>query len=713
MHPPKDSGGLGKRLDSWKEIAAYLNRDTRTVQRWEKSEGLPVHRHVHEAQASVYAYTADLDAWRQSRKRAAQLNPLASSVVPPLEVVSQRRSVSAKKLAVAAGLVLAVGAGFAEWRRLHQPQLLPLHEKEWVLVEGFENRTGEPLLDGALRDALELELNNSTFVYVIPKERIEDTLRLMRKPADTKLDLSLAREVCLRDAAIRALVAGRTEKYGDTYVFSVELIDPVRNVPVALHSESAPNREQMWSAVRKLSNWVRESLGEAMDHIDHSNQELEKVTTPSLHAFQLFSEADRANKHAQWRVSAQLLREAVAEDPDFASAHTWLAWDLKNLNDPGWQQEIRRAMALSDKVSERERYFIKGSYYLLHGQPENAIPVLEALLRRYPDHYFGNANLASAYSETGRSQAAQKALVRQADLRPNYYVTNALAAGALMPFDVEQASKYAQRARALAEVEAPDRPGPIDVEVMLSRFDELWAREDIPGAFAELKRQLQHPKPGAWPGAIAVRYFRLGRYNDAIAMIQQDPDYPSKPRSQANFLFRLAMYSGKDEQARGILRDILQSDPNRLLGYAFPAWQLGFSGWENSLSSAAPVADPRLLAQGTLALRDGRYGAAVKLLQTAWDQHHNEMIYGPWMAEGLSIAFERLGDLPQATQALEHSSTERLQNPPEWLRNEARLSSLYRQLHRDAAARQIEDRLRKLLAFADVDHPILKELSRR
>src|ERR1700733_5570258 len=55
------------RLDSWKEIAAYLKRDVTTVQRWEKREKMPVHRHLHDRIGSVYASRADLDAWMRSR----------------------------------------------------------------------------------------------------------------------------------------------------------------------------------------------------------------------------------------------------------------------------------------------------------------------------------------------------------------------------------------------------------------------------------------------------------------------------------------------------------------------------------------------------------------------------------------------------------------------------------------------------------------------
>src|SRR5688572_29418790 len=66
--PPSSGERSGDdRLDSWKEIAAYMRRDVTTVQRWEKREGMPVHRHVHDKMGSVYAFRTDLDAWAQSR----------------------------------------------------------------------------------------------------------------------------------------------------------------------------------------------------------------------------------------------------------------------------------------------------------------------------------------------------------------------------------------------------------------------------------------------------------------------------------------------------------------------------------------------------------------------------------------------------------------------------------------------------------------------
>jgi hypothetical protein len=56
-----------ERLDTWKEIACYLNRNVRTVQRWEAVESMPVHRHLHAKSGSVHAFMSELEAWRKKR----------------------------------------------------------------------------------------------------------------------------------------------------------------------------------------------------------------------------------------------------------------------------------------------------------------------------------------------------------------------------------------------------------------------------------------------------------------------------------------------------------------------------------------------------------------------------------------------------------------------------------------------------------------------
>jgi Tol biopolymer transport system component len=113
--PPLERG-LEDRLESWKEIAAYLKRDVTTVQRWEKREGMPVHRHLHDKMGSVYASRAELDTWTRSRSlRGAQAsgveaqaaNPPSSPLYP--ETTAFRTGWKPVLLLAVAGLVLATG----------------------------------------------------------------------------------------------------------------------------------------------------------------------------------------------------------------------------------------------------------------------------------------------------------------------------------------------------------------------------------------------------------------------------------------------------------------------------------------------------------------------------------------------------------------------------------------------------------------------------
>src|SRR5262245_21182703 len=296
---------------------------------------------------------------------------------------------------IAVAVVLIGIAGLASKHYGKSGTLLPFQAQDWVLITNFENRTGEPVFDGTIEYALNRELSNSPFVHAVPPERIEDALRLMRRPRDTKVDVAVGREVCLRDGAIRALLSGRADKLGSTYVLSVALVDPHQGRTVATKSDEAANQEQIAPSVRRLSNWVRESLGEALASIRQSDQELEKVTTPSLRALQLYTQGDTGQRDKGSSFAEELFRQAIFEDPDFASAHIRLAWTLYNQGKPNeeWMQSSERAFQLREQVSERERLFITGSYFLLRDQYDKSIPAFEVLAQNYPADYWGTNNL--------------------------------------------------------------------------------------------------------------------------------------------------------------------------------------------------------------------------------------------------------------------------------------------------------------------------------
>jgi len=114
LDSPSPERALNEHLDSWKEIAAYLNRDVTTVQRWEKREGMPVHRHLHDKRGSVYAVRVELDAWRRSRNIREREEHVGPSESPAVSTLSQARP-SWKPLVLPAGIIVALAIGAWLW----------------------------------------------------------------------------------------------------------------------------------------------------------------------------------------------------------------------------------------------------------------------------------------------------------------------------------------------------------------------------------------------------------------------------------------------------------------------------------------------------------------------------------------------------------------------------------------------------------------------
>lgn len=132
--PATDPEGRRRRLDSWKEIASFLGRSEKTVRRWEETEGLPVHRLYHERRASVYAYTAELEQWRETRNMAVESEPASGEEAAernneappfPLNAVGKtpRRTVEQWRLwPITALMTLISGTGLLAviyWARSH------------------------------------------------------------------------------------------------------------------------------------------------------------------------------------------------------------------------------------------------------------------------------------------------------------------------------------------------------------------------------------------------------------------------------------------------------------------------------------------------------------------------------------------------------------------------------------------------------------------
>jgi tetratricopeptide (TPR) repeat protein len=735
-----------ERLDSWKEIASYLKRSVRTVQSWEVDEGMPVHRHFHDKRGTIYAFKPELDAWWRDRGALlADRNGDEEPVVLPVEteVFDRARDVAAvdlprgrywKAALIGSGFALAVlFLGVIAWLfrnggssgSLRPP---PFNARDWVLVTSFENRTGEALFDGTLEYAFSRELANSRYVNVVPRERTADVLRLMRMPPDTRLDVAAGREVCLRDGGIRALIAGRIEKIGSKYVTSVEIIDPAQGTTLAGFGEQTTRQEGVLAALARLSDRIRVALGEVLPSVEQARPSLAKATTRSLKALRLLTQADGLFLDSNLPAAEQVLRQAVAEDPDFATGWIYLAHALSNQGKPRSEflDYAEKALRLSGNASDRERLFIRGSYHEMLDQAARARSSYETLLRLYPDDYWAAYNLGGVYESLGLYDELTRMLVRIADLRPSDFSANVWAAYeiALSEGDLDVAKKYVERARALSSEETPQQWAGAAVLMELFPAFEYWSRgqiEESSKATDRVASRIQSLR--AWPRTLFVNYvgtfyLTLGRLRAAEELFRKDPD---RKVGLWN-LSRLALARRDRDAMRSHLRDIREVTRGRAEWAALlfaraalfqeslrilKANEHGFRpGWASTI-------------RGEVARGRGQIDKAITLL-TEGTQRHSPRTgsYKHFLgAESLAEAWRQRRNPERACQALEQASDARRWAAFDfggslWIENQSRLAGLYRELGRTAQAKKIEDDLLRALSQADADHPVLLDIRR-
>ncbi len=326
-------------LDSWKEIAAYLRRDVRTVQRWGRSEGLPVHRRTHKSLASVYAFPHEIDGWLDGKRAAAASHPPA----PPTGGVGIGRVPKSVRIAaLAAVAALALLATLVPLRDHNGSKAAPV-----VLVADPDDRSGDSSAGASVRSLLQPNLVAAGF-NVIPRSRIFETLRLMRRDPNTAADETVAREIWARDPAIQSILLVRIERSGRQYVIQASLLDPREEHFLTAATGQAGEVADLPRTIRELAEDLRRGL--AKPRRDPSTT-LERVTTASLKALQLYSQAVRAAQNDETESWKDLSAQAIAADPEFASAHLWLAWVLWNVENSDasartgvWRNHLERAL---------------------------------------------------------------------------------------------------------------------------------------------------------------------------------------------------------------------------------------------------------------------------------------------------------------------------------------------------------------------------------
>ena len=567
----------------------------------------------------------------------------------------------------------------------------------------------EALVTSMVEATLESELARSRHVSPIPRIRVEDALALLKAPSDTPLTPEVARAVAARDAGVEAIVVTTVAQLPSGYTVHAAIEDAGSGRALGTVQEPLTDSSGVQHTARKLAASIRIVLGEATLA---RRELLEAAASRSHRAVRFFSRAAVLISRRDWVGAEPLLREALGEDPQFGSAHIYLAWVLSNLGKPreDVMSEVAAAEATAASATERERLFIRASALSLKGETAKAIPVYEALLLIEPNHYWALNNLAQITTNLD-PQRAPHYLRRFADRRPLDFATNFGAAEilTLRYHDAASARPYLRRAAQSA--------GPDDPVFMLD-----WLRAYGPWVNGDLRpfrrvavdvRALPPPHSRQSQRAItaALMLLATGRATDAQAMLQ----WMSDPVVTNRWSAIAAATLGDEGGLRAYAKNLIGTRPNPLsaivlswAGYTDEARVMSIErNWAripavkpNERDGLWRVADAERLSSA------GQHTEALRLLEQSLEVLRDSA-YPEYFIAVSSLADDaiRNGDPYRARAILENAAVRRAaaygQNTIFWIGCVSRLASLERHLGNINAAYRVERDLKLLLEEAE------------
>ncbi len=321
-----------------------------------------------------------------------------------------------KTVALVCLLIAAITAGGLYWRS-RRPRTLT--EQDTLVLAYFDNATGDPVFDDTLRQAIAVQLAQSPFLSVLSDARVRHTLKLMAKPADTRLTPGVARELCQR-AGATGYIGGTIATLGSQYVIGLDVVNCRTGDPLAQEQVTAAGKEQVLKALDEAAGELRRQLGESLSTVERFDTPLDQATTPSLEALKALSVGRKTVEEKGNAAAIPFFQRAIELDPNFAAAYAALGVSYSNIREPDLASEnLRKAFELRDRVSEQERFRITATYYLLvTGELEKAIQNYEVWAQTYPRSNEPYGNLGVDYTFLGQYDKAVEASLQDLRLNP-------------------------------------------------------------------------------------------------------------------------------------------------------------------------------------------------------------------------------------------------------------------------------------------------------
>ena len=334
--------------------------------------------------------------------------PATERILPRKKPITAREitlKFSLKKLRIPAFIILALAViTVVIWQIIPQKQAVLFPPgKPSLAVMYFENNTGDQNFEHwrkALSDLLIADLSQSKYILVLSGERLYNLLEeldLMEEPSYSSNDL---KGVSSR-SGVEFILVGKLAKAGDTIRINTMLQKASTGELVGSEMVEGAGEESIFSMVDELTTKIKASFKLSEEEIAADiDEEVGKITTASPDAYKYYREGMKYFNMGDYLKSIPLMETAVAIDREFAMAYRTMAIAYSNI---GYRAEakkrLQKAFELSDRVSERERFYIQGAFYFQSEKTyEKAVEAYNELLKLYPEDVIGNNNLGFLYA---------------------------------------------------------------------------------------------------------------------------------------------------------------------------------------------------------------------------------------------------------------------------------------------------------------------------
>jgi Tfp pilus assembly protein PilF len=377
--------------------------------------------------SSAAAVRSDL----QQLKREVESGTVSRPSIParPESLNAPRLSRFRWKELAAGAALLAVLLIVAAWYYAARPAQA-LGRMDTIVLADFNNKTGDPIFDDTLRQGLAAQLQQSPFLSLVSEQRIQQTLRLMGRSADTKLSPAIIGDLCQR-AGSKAYLSGSISNLGTQYVIGVSAVNCQTGDYLAQEQVTANGKENVLKALGEASTKLREKLGESLKTVQKLDTPIEQATTPSLEALQAYSMGRQTMQGKGDPAAAiPLLKHSIELDPKFAMAYAMLGTSYYNIGEKKLSAEnTYKAYDLRARVSEWEKFYIESHYYqFATGDLEKARQAYELWAQIYPREQVPATNLGVIYQSLGQHEKSLSEFRESLRLSPDGLIYGDLVA---------------------------------------------------------------------------------------------------------------------------------------------------------------------------------------------------------------------------------------------------------------------------------------------